>query len=235
MISRHLWRLASAVAATSVFVVACSGSAATNAPSQPAASAAPSLAVPSIVVPSLALPSIALPSVALPSVALPSGSFALPSFSFPSEDKDLENRLPSQINGVTLVKYSVKGTTFLASGSSNSQDLIDLLTALGKTPNDLSVAFAGDPSGGLDVQIGAFRVAGADSNALLTAFVAASQKSTPGQVVTQANVGGKNVTNIVDPADTSTSPTYVYGNGDVLFYVLTPDPALAATALQQLP
>jgi hypothetical protein len=166
---------------------------------------------------------------------VPSGSLAIPSFSFPSEDKDLENRLPSEINGVALTKYSFKGTTFLGSGASNSQDLIDLLSSLGKTPNDMSVAFAADQTGKLDVQIGAFKVAGADSNALLAAFVAATKSTTPGVQVTQANVGGKNVSQITDPTDTTTGAIYVYASGDVLFYVQSPDPALAGAAIQALP
>src|SRR4051812_23657890 len=93
-------------------------------------SSLPSVELPSNL-PSIALPS-SLPSIAIPSNVLPSGSFAIPSFSFPSEDKDLESKLPNQVNGVTLTKYSLKGDKFLSQGSGNSQDLIDLLTSLGK-------------------------------------------------------------------------------------------------------
>src|SRR6185369_12231793 len=102
-----------------------------------------------------------------------------------------------------------KGSTFLGSGASNSKDLIDLLTSLGKTPDDMSVAFAADPTGDLDLQVGAFKVSGADSNALLAALVAASKSTTPTDQVTLANVGGKNVTQIVDPSDTTTGAIYV--------------------------
>ena len=146
---RHMIPFGAALGALSFVLAACGSSAPTNAPSTGAGqsagpSVAPSLAVPSVAVPSIALPSASGPpvsqpsgsvppvppaSVALPSdsFALPSGSFALPSFSFPSEDKDLENRLPNAINGVTLTKYSFKGSTFLGSGASNSKDLLDLL------------------------------------------------------------------------------------------------------------
>lgn len=257
--NRHfLLPFGAALGAISLVLGACGSSAPTVAPSTGAGAsiALPSLAVPSVALPSVVLPSDAAAPVAQPSgsvppapsasivessplpsdsFALPSGSFALPSFSFPSEDKDLENRLPGEINGVALTKYSFKGTTFLGSGASNSQDLLDLLSSLGKTPDDMSVAFAADPAGDLDVQVGAFKVAGADSNALLAAFVDASQSTTPGTQVSQANVGGKNVTQIVDPSDTTTGAIYVYANGDVLYYVLSPDPALAAATLQALP
>jgi hypothetical protein len=260
---RSLASICSAVAAGSLFVAACSSTAATPAPTlgglqTPGPTAAPSLAIPSIAIPSIAIPSVAIPSVSIPSIALPSGlptaipsfaipslaipsgsfdipSFEIPSFSFPSEDKDLEARLPNQINGVTLIKYSFKGGDFIESGGASSKDLIDLLTALGKTPNDMSVAFAGDPNGALNVQIGAFKVAGADSNALLAAFVTATKQQSPNDVVTQGNVGGKNVTQITDPADTESGSVYIYSNGDVLFYVASPDATLAGTALQALP
>jgi hypothetical protein len=231
---RHLLSIGSALTAAGIIVTGCSSSAASPLPSLPSPIAVPSIAIPSIAIPSIALPSN-LPSIALPSIALPSGSFAIPSFSFPSEDKDLEGRLPSQVNGVTMVKYSWKGSSFLASGADNQQDLVDFLTALGKSPNDLSVAFAGDPNAQLDLQLGAFRVAGADSTALLQAFVVATQKQSPQDTVTQGNVGGKNVTQIVDPTDTQSGTVYIYANGDTLFYVSSPDAALAGTALQAMP
>jgi hypothetical protein len=213
--------------------------------------AIPSVAIPSI--PSIAIPSVALPanlpsaaipsvpgSLTIPSIPLPSGSFEIPSFdipsfSFPSEDKDLEARLPNEINGVTMVKYSFKGASFLQSGADNQQDLVDFLSSLGKSPDDLSVAFAGDGAGQLDLQLGAFRVAGADQNALLAAFIGATQKESPQDTVTQANVGGKNVTQIVDPDDTESGAIYIYASGDTLFYVSSPDPALAAAGLTALP
>jgi hypothetical protein len=252
---RHLLPIGSALAAAGIIVTACSSGAASPAVSLPPLGSltVPSIAIPSIAIPSVALPSnlpsIAIPSVALPSnlpsiaipsIALPSGSFDIPSFdipsfSFPSEDKDLEARLPNEINGVTLVKYSFKGATFLESGADNQQDLVDFLSALGKSPNDLSVAFAGDANGDLDLQLGAFRVAGADSNALLSAFVAATQKESPQDTVTQGNVGGKNVTQIVDPDDTESGTIYIYANGDTLFYVSSPDASLAAAGLTALP
>jgi hypothetical protein len=238
---RHLLPIGSALAAAGIIVAACSSGTA----SSPAVSLPPlgSAALPSVALPSVALPS-GLPSVpasiAIPSIPLPSGSFDvpsfdIPSFSFPSEDKDLEARLPSQVNGVTMVKYSFKGASFLESGADNQQDLKDFLSSLGKSPDDLSVAFAGDPNAQLDLQLGAFRVAGADSNALLSAFIAATQKQSPQDTVTQGNVGGKNVTQIVDPNDTESGTIYIYASGDTLFYVSSPDPALAAAGLTALP
>lgn len=250
MNTQTLRRLGFTVASTALLAAACGSAATTAAPTagvgQPAGSspaptialpllALPTIAVPTIAVPTIAPPSIVIPSFAIPSLTLPSGSFAIPSFAFPSEDKDLESRLPSQLNGIALTRYSFTGATFLRSGSANSQDLIDLLSSLGKTPADLSVAFASDTTGTLDVQMGAFRVAGADPNLLLAGFIAAARKSTPEDVITQVNAGGKNVTQIVDPTDTASGTVYIYASRDVLFYVLTPDTTLAGAALQALP
>jgi hypothetical protein len=225
---QHRLPAGSALVAIGLLLAACSSAAPTSAPSS---GAVPTLGLPSVALPSLALPSLALPSLAVPSL----GSFAFPSFSFPSEDKDLEASLPSQINGVTLLKYSFKGTSFLGSGGSSSQDLIDFVTSLGKSPNDLSIAFATDPTRTLKLQIGAFRVAGTDSGALLNAFIAATKKQSPDDTITPTSMGGKNVVQIVSPTDTVNGTVYVYAKGDVLFYVASPDPNLATAALQATP
>jgi len=230
MTFRPLPRMTAALAALALVVGACGSS-------TPTPTAAPTAAPASIAVPSPAPASGATASQPAGSgaVADPSAPQAVPSFLLPSEDKDLEARLPSQVNGIPLSKYSFSGTSFLASGSSNAQDLIELLKSLGKTPADMSIAFASDAGGGLDVQIGAFRVAGAATDALLAAFLAATSKETPGSVMTSMNVGGKAVTQIVDPADATSPPVYVYAKGDILYYLLTPDAALAAAALQAMP
>ena len=76
---------------------------------------------------------------------------------------------------------------------------------------------------------------GTDPNQLLTLFVAATKKDAPQDVFAQVNVGGKNVTSITDPTDTAAGPLYVYATGDTLFYAQTPDPALAAAGLSQMP
>jgi hypothetical protein len=185
------------------------------------------------------LPSFALPSgsFALPSgsFAIPSGSIAIPSFSFPSEDKDLEARLPNAINGVTLTKYSWKGADFFAADNASSQHLQDLLNALGKAPADLSIAFASDPTGRLGVTVGAFKVTGADGNALLAEFLNAARRDAPSVTFTQASVGGRNVTQITDPTDMAKATVYAFTAGDVLFDVQSTDQALAAAALQAIP
>jgi uncharacterized lipoprotein YbaY len=240
---RSLLSVGSGLAAA-IALAACSSTSSTAAPG---ASAGVSLAIPSVAVPSLTVPSIALPSglpsslpsialpSGLPSIVLPSGSFAIPSVSFPSEDKDLEGRLPSQLNGVTLTKYSVKGSESFDQNDSASQELSTCLGSVGKTPNDFSAAFAGDLSQKLNIQIAAFRAAGADGGKLLSCLIDASKKDAPDAQITQASVGGKNVTEINDPSNTDQGLTYLYSNGDTIFFVQTPDSGLAGSALQEMP
>jgi hypothetical protein len=226
-----------AVGSTALLLAACSSSSNPTASPSPnpntTAAAQASTAVPSAGVQSPpGLPSFALPSG---SFAIPSGSIAIPSFSFPSEDKEFEARLPNAINGVTLTKYSWKGADFFAADNSNSHNLQDLLNALGKAPADLSIAFASDPTGRLGVTIGAFKVTGADGNALLAEFLKAASRDAPSDTFTQASVGGRNVTQITDPTDTARATVYVFTTGDVLFDVQSTDQVLAAAALQAIP
>jgi hypothetical protein len=220
-----------AVALLGLVIAACSGSSATPSPTTAAppsvASASPSA--------SAAPSSSAAPSgSSLPSIALPSGSGAFPSFSLPHEDPALEAVLPSSINGAQLQKGSFKGAGFVQGAGNNAKQFTDFLGALGKSPNDVSFAIAVDMSGTFQGSVGAFRVAGADQGQLMTAFTAAAKQGASGAQVTQANVGGKDVTKIVDPTDTS-GAQYVYGKGDTLFLAQAKDDATAATMLQALP
>ena len=219
------------VAAFAMIVAACSGSSATVAPSSPPSvtSAAPSSAPP--------VSSVGLPSFAVPSFALPSGgSFVIPSIGLPSQDKNLEARLPNSLNGVTLSKVSLTGDTILnGPASSSTADIKTLLAGLGKTPSDFSEAIASDPTGALKVTLGALRIAGADGGAMLSAFLNASKNTSPNLQTSQAILGGKNVTVVTDPASSSVGSTYIYANGDTLFFAQTADPQLAAAAIAALP
>lgn len=221
-----------AVALLGLVIAACSGSTATPSPTA-AAPSSPASASPSAA--SASPSSSEAPSgSSLPSIALPSGSGAFPSFSLPHEDPALEAVLPSSINGAQLQKGSFKGAGFVQGAGNNAKQFTDFLGALGKSPNDVSFAIAVDMSGQFQGSVGAFRVAGADQGQLLTAFTAAAKQGTSGAQVTQANVGGKDVTKIVDPTDTA-GAQYVYGKGDTLFLAQAKDDATAATVLQALP
>jgi hypothetical protein len=159
------------------------------------------------------------------------GATAGPGLSFvlPNEDKDLEALLPDQIGGKPVQKLSMAGTSFLVGGGSSSDDFTKILTQFGKSPADLSVAVGGTDS----IQLGAFRVKGVDANQLFQSFLQLAS-SAQGDVVSDANVGGKSVKKVVT-VDGDVS--YIYASGDVLFTVDSTsdtDPALVTEAFSKL-
>jgi hypothetical protein len=111
-----------------------------------------------------------------------------------------------------------------------NRQLTPLLTALGKTSADVTVATAtGSTTGGATLFIDAVQIAGTDAEGLLEAFSTAAA-AVPGQEVEASDVGGKSVAKV-----TTTSYTLaVYATGDTLFYVQSPDAALVDEAIGAL-
>jgi hypothetical protein len=189
----------------------------------PAASGAPA---PASVAPASNAPSAAEASTAAASEAAASGaapSFALPSL--PSEAKDLEALLPDTICGDKATKVSMTGGSFLANAGA---EFTAALSALGKSPADVSVAVAGGASGCSAV---AMRIAGADQNALQSAVLASVQKA-GGTAPTQSSLGGKTVYVITDA---SGKKSYAYFKNDTIFIADTTSEADAGTIIQGLP
>jgi hypothetical protein len=213
--------LAAACACLAVIVAAC-GSTASPSPSR-AASSSPSPTSPS---PSLGPSSSSAPSV--------SGAVGSPA---PSIDvhgaPELEARLPTRLGGTELTTVSLSGDTFIATGGDAGQgQLLDLLDGLGRRPADLSVAEAHDPSGLLVLQVGLFRVAGADPDALAAAWLAAQQAAEGNRLrVGEATIDGRTVTTLEDPAREIGGDTYIVPMGDTLVLVRADDQALVAEAL----
>jgi hypothetical protein len=200
-----------AIVAGALIVLWGCGAAATPIPSAAAPSQAPSVA----------------PSVAESAAAseAPAASQASPGFSLPSEAKDLEALLPSTVCGAAATKVSMNGQSFL-SGSGN--EFAGALSALGKSPSDVSVAVAAAAGGCSAVAI---RIAGIDQNALQSAMLAAAQKGS-GTAPTQSSIGGKTV--YVAP-DSSGKKSYVYFKGDTMFIAEADTDANAAAIIQALP
>ena len=212
-------RTVAAIASTALLVVWGCGAAATPIPSAapPASQAAASAPAPSAAEPSAAEPSTAEASAGAPSVAIPS-------FTLPSEAKDLEALLPDTICGSKATKASLSGASF----SANAQpEFKAALTALGKSPSDVSFAFAFSESG---CGAGIFRIAGVDANQLQQVFLAEQQKS--GTTYTQGSVGGRNVF-ISDEG--SSGKQYFYFAGDAVLFATAKDDATAGPILQSLP
>ena len=224
---RHLFAPLAASAVLAVFVAACGGSA-TAAPSAAAPSAAESVA-PSVAPSTVPSPSSEASAAPAESTA-PAASGALPSIALPSfnADKDLEALLPSTFGGTTLQKFSLKGADFLAQDPTS--DFNKMVTGLGLSATDVSVAAASDAAGKLDVTFAAIRFAGADSGKLLQVFQAASQAS--GELIGSVNLGGKDV---IKTKDSSGTFSYLYVRNDVVLGVTTKDDTTAAKALAVLP
>ena len=193
---------------TLVLVAACSSTAATAAPATsaaPAASAAPGA-------------SVALSSAALPGATLP------------SEDKDLEALLPTVLCGQPAIKTSLSGATFAAAAT---PVFTAMLSQLGKTPADVSLAFASaDPTKAptCGITVGVFQINGANADALKTVFLAASLQDET--TYSESSLGGKDV--FLDTSNTS-AKSYAYFKGSGVFFLEAPDEATATTILAQMP
>src|SRR5262249_22675785 len=177
-------------------------------------------------------PSVA-PSAA-PSAAESAGaqpSIQVPSFSLPSEAKDLEAILPSTLCGATATKLSMNGSSFLQ--NSTDQDFAKALAVLGKTPADVSVALAADAAGSTGCTAGVFRIKGADPNLMKNAFLQAAAASSQGPT-SEKDLGGKHVYYQAGTDSTDTN-SYIYFNGDAVFFVSAKNDNDAASILQSMP
>jgi hypothetical protein len=218
-------RTPAVAAATGILAIALwgCGAAATPIPSAAAPSVAASEATTSTA------PSEAVASTEPSVESSGSGaSFAIPSFaipSLPSEAKDLEALLPDTLCGTKTTKLSMNGASFL-SGAGN--EFSGALSALGKSPSDVSVAVAGAAA---DCSAIVFRIAGVDQNALQSAILSTVQQAT-GTTATQTSLGGKSVYLVTDANGTK---SYVYFKNDTIFIAETKTEADATTFMQGLP
>jgi hypothetical protein len=215
-----------------VLLAACGGSGAAQlaAPTAAATTSAPASPTP---VDSAAPTGSPLPGGSSPAAASESPEPSVDSHAAP----ELEALLPAKVGDVQLERLSLSGADFYATGLPETQSRLDaMLTALGKTVADLSVADAGDPFGRTVLEIGAFRVAGAKPAQLLSEWVSSNQASNPGNIaVSNETVDGRRLTKLVDRSLDVRATTWVYVKGDTIFLIGADDPALVSAALAQLP
>ncbi len=146
-------------------------------------------------------------------------------------DPALEALLPTTLGGVALTVESQAGTEL----SSNSAPFDAFLASLGKTRADFTLASA-YAQGGLKAEVGAWRIKGADPALLLPGFrIVMQASSTTPLTNAEETIGGREVTRIGDPGQLTRGPLYVVVRGDMLLFVQTPEPALAAEAMEKLP
>jgi hypothetical protein len=129
-------------------------------------------------------------------------------------DPALEAQFPATIGGEPLDVYSMSGADFI-SDPDDVAAVTQALGAVGKTLDDVTVAIAFLPDGGIT----AIRVAGADASALAQVLLEGVQG--PGLEMVPAQVAGKDVSHI------PSIPAYVYTAGDVVWVVQFEEPALS--------
>jgi len=142
---------------------------------------------------------------------------------------DLASMIPATVGDVALSVTTTDGESYVRANI--SRQLAPILTAVNKAPTDVNVVTAtGSAAGGATLFIDAVQVAGADAEALVTAFQTAAEAS-PGTTVEAADVGGKSVVK----ATTTSYTLAVYASGDTLFYVQSPNAELVDQAIAALP
>lgn len=112
------------------------------------------------------------------------------------------------------------------------------LSAVGATIDKITVAVGSVKLSGATRHITAVRVQGADSNALIQAYLVygIANKEVPGNWATgSTSIGGKTVATLTDTQDATAAVEYGYPYGEVIFDVASTDPQIAAKLLGALP
>jgi hypothetical protein len=158
-------------------------------------------------------------------------------------DAKLEALLPDTIGGIPLEKLSMPLSTYMASLSCDASNpcgdkalYTPWLVGLGKTPDDATLAAATDLTGTEKIVIEAFKVPGKGGAELSSTFAAQARKA--GWPVSQKTVAAKSVQELIDVARQNlglVSIGYLYFKDDVMYLVLTDDPALLLESLIKLP
>lgn len=200
-------RAAASAGLVAVLIAACSGSS----PSEGAASEEPT----------------ATPS---PTAAASEGG-GLPSLE-PGAG-DLDSLLPDEVGGITLQYQFAQGNAVLGS-EGVTPEIQDFLDRVGSSMDDVSIAIGigVDPSSGGGVSIFAIRVAGAGSDALRDEMTQTMETDND-SVVTEANVGGKDVLTFGTAGQDPEG--FMYVHDDVVFLVGASTPELSTEALSLLP
>ncbi|MGD0020249.1 MAG: hypothetical protein ABSD62_13440 [Candidatus Limnocylindrales bacterium] len=160
-----------------------------------------------------------------------------PDLGLPHVNAALEDKLPGIIGGITLEKFSMPLSTYMASSTGGDKILYTpWLVKFGKNADDIDLAVAADLTQTETFHAQAIEVPGVDATALSGGFADVARKNK--WPVNAKQVGPKSVLEIVDPATDAAGglgTAYVYATGDVLYVVVTDDPALLLEAMIKLP
>ena len=142
----------------------------------------------------------------------------------PSDDRPLEERLPTTYGGATLQKISLSGEGAIDKAA------VPLLEKYGKTPADVSSASA---FGGGDVIFIALRVKGLGEDAMRELMVSSAGLGVVDVQVEELRLGGQAVYKTTVPG--SATHGYFIVRGDTAFGVTTASDDIAAKALAAIP
>ena len=203
----------------------------------------------------MSLAEAALPRLA--SIPIPPTPTDEPAPSFYG-DSVLAAMVPTEIGGSPVDVQTLSGADILAQsdpsdvyGQAQLQALEDKLAGMGKSINDVSLAFGSFPTADSFGDITAVRVKGADVASVVDDLLPLLLTDVVDPVQTPTVIAGKNVTIVTDgplqslaPAgspDPSADPyavapdrAYVYPKGEVLWFVTADEPALTEV-FQKLP
>jgi hypothetical protein len=153
----------------------------------------------------------------------------------PHADLTLEGWLPASIGGVTLEKFSLSLSAYIASTPGGEVDALysPWLVKFNMTTTQVVMAVATDlRQNGINMKILAVRVPGAKATDLSSGFADVASKA--GWSVKSVTIAKDKATlEIITPV--AKTAGYVYAHDDILYTVITDDPALLLEALIKLP
>ena len=192
----------------------------------------------------LPTPTATAPATATPASSPSASGSASPSVS-PSPSPDLglphvnaalEDKLPGVIGGITLEKFSMPLSTYMASPTGGDRVLYTpWLVKFGKTPDQIDLAEANDLTQTENFFVQAIQVPGAAAAALTGEFANVARKEK--WPVTPKSIAATSVLEIVDPVTDAAGglgTAYVYAKGDIMYIIVTDDESLLVEALIDL-
>jgi hypothetical protein len=151
-------------------------------------------------------------------------------------DAALEDQLPSVIGGVTLTRWSMPVSSYIASVTGGDSVLYaPWLVKFGMTPVEVNMALAEDLGGNQTVNVRAIKVPGIDAKVLIAGLRDVATKA--GWPVRTTTLP-KQPLQITDPtvdASQTANEAFVYAKGDIVFFVINEDLGMSILALNWLP
>jgi hypothetical protein len=166
-----------------------------------------------------------------PSDSGPASGEPLPSF---VGDQELEDTIPTSVDGLTFLRVSMSGPDFIAEDV--DQRFLDFIDALDADIDEVSVAvgLGTNLDGDRTASIFAFRVRGAEAANLVDQFKATADANADPLVWHPDTIGGKDV-EVAEPNDDFPTPIALYAVGDVLYFVSASDQDAFEAIIAELP